>query len=99
MALNSGTILVSNGHYLLSAQINVDKSLTIQSVNGPGTNTSEVIFEFLADETYHIAVAGKTASDVGNIVLNYEIIPEPMVGIWIIGLLELWIIGRRKGEI
>ena len=63
---------------------------------GPGTNTSEVIFAFLPDETYHIAVAGKTESDVGNIVLNYEIIPEPGLGIWIIGLLELWIIGKRK---
>ena len=46
---------------------------------GPGTNTSEVIFTFLPDETYHIAVAGKTSSDVGNIVLNYEIIPEPFL--------------------
>jgi hypothetical protein len=44
---------------------------------GPGTNTSEVIFTFLPDETYHIVVAGKTATDVGNVVLHYEIIPEP----------------------
>ena len=63
---------------------------------GLGTNTSEVIFAFPPEETYHIAVAGKTSSDVGNIVLNYEIIPEPGLGIWILGLLELWIIGKRR---
>jgi len=46
---------------------------------GPGTNTSEVVFDFIANETYHIVVAGKTESDTGNIVLHYEIIPEPLL--------------------
>ena len=50
---------------------------------GSGTNTSEVIFTFVPNETYNIAVDGKTGSDTGNIVLNYEIIPEPFSGIFI----------------
>ena len=61
---------------------------------GSGTNTSEVIFAFLPDETYHIAVAGKTSSDVGNIVLNYEIIPEPCL--FIIYNLLIVIYWRRR---
>jgi len=44
---------------------------------GPGTNTSQVMFQFTTGVTYHIAVDGKTATDTGNVVLNYIIIPEP----------------------
>jgi len=46
VANNSGTILVTNGTYLLSSQIDIAKSLTIQSVSGPentivnGNNTT-----------------------------------------------------------
>ncbi len=53
----------------------------------PGTNTSKVIFSFVLGETYHIAVDGKTATDTGNVVLNYNIIPEP-------GFYLLFIIGN-----
>jgi len=62
--------------------------------SGPGIETSEVSFTFNSGETYHIVVDGKTTSDTGNIVLNYAVIPEPM-GIWIIGILGLWIIVKR----
>jgi len=44
---------------------------------GPGIITSEVTFQFDSGQTYHIAVDGKTASDTGNITLNYAVIPEP----------------------
>jgi len=44
---------------------------------GTGIETSEVTFQFNPGVTYHIAVDGKTASDTGNVVLNYAIIPEP----------------------
>lgn len=33
------TVLVADGHYQLSSQINVSKALTIQSVNGPAVTT------------------------------------------------------------
>ena len=72
-------------------------SLTQVAANdnsGTGIDTSEVSFQFNPGVTYHIAVGGKTATDTGNVVLNYEIIPEPTF-IWIFGLLELCIIGRK----
>ena len=61
----------------------------------PGTNTSKVVFSFAIGETYHIAVDGKTINDTGNIILYYEIIPEP-VGIWIYGMLAMRFILRSQ---
>lgn len=54
--------------------------LTIVATNdnsGTGIETSEVSFQFDSGQTYHIAVDGKTGVDTGNVVLNYEVIPEP----------------------
>ncbi len=51
---------------------------------GPGIITSEVTFQFDSGQTYHIAVDGKTASDTGNVVLNYAVIPEPCCLLFII---------------
>jgi len=42
-----------------------------------GVETSELSFQFNPGVTYRIVVDGKTASDTGNVVLNYAIIPEP----------------------
>ena len=44
-----------------------------------GMQTSELSFQFNPGVTYHIAVDGKTASDTGNVVLNYAVIPEPFL--------------------
>ena len=46
---------------------------------GTGIETSEVSFQFDSGQTYHIVVDGKTASDTGNVILNYAIIPEPFL--------------------
>ncbi len=67
-------------------------NLTIIATNdnsGTGIETSEVYFQFNPGETYHITVDGKTASDTGNIVLNYAIIPEPTIFIYLINFLFL----------
>jgi len=44
-----------------------------------GIETSELSFQFNPGVTYHIVVDGKTASDTGNVVLNYAVIPEPLL--------------------
>ena len=51
---------------------------------GPGIITSELSFQFDSGKTYHIVVDGKTASDTGNVVLNYAVIPEPCYLLFII---------------
>ncbi len=43
---------------------------------GSGIITSEVSFQFNPGITYHIVADGKIASDTGNVVLNYAVIPE-----------------------
>jgi len=56
-ALNGGTIFVTNGTYLLSSQIDVNKSLTITSVNGPentivdGNNSNRCFYLYNPDTT------------------------------------------------
>ena len=66
---------------------------------GTGIETSEVSFQFNPGITYHIAVDGKTASDTGNIVLNYAIIPEP--GFYLVFIIcnLLFIKWKRKFEL
>ena len=61
-----------------------------------GVETSELSFQFNSGVTYHIAVDGKTATDTGNVVLNYAIIPEPCYLLFIICNLLFIIYYRRK---
>lgn len=72
-------------------------NLTVVATNdnaGAGVETSEVSFQFNSGITYHIAVDGKTATDTGNVVLNYAVIPE--AGIMLLTLAaSLWLLRNR----
>jgi hypothetical protein len=54
---------------------------------GPGTNSSMIAFAFDAGTRYHIAVDGKTANDVGEILVHYYIVPEGMIPAALVGWL------------
>ncbi len=63
--------------------------------SGAGIQTSEVTFPFSSGVPYHIAVDGKTAGDTGTVVVNYEIIPEPVCGFLLFTIVCVIAGGRR----
>jgi len=97
-----GDILIVDTHgsdfdTVLAAYTGLDVSnLTQIAANddaGAGIQTSEVDFQFNPGITYRIVVDGKTASDTGNITLNYAVVPEPCYLLFII--YYLLFIGRK----
>ena len=67
LAVNYGTVFVTNGYYLLDSQIDIDKNLTIQSINGAentiidGNNTNRC-FNL---HNYNVTLVGFTITN-GN---------------------------------
>ena len=74
--------------------------ITVQNSSAMGDFNGELMsYQYTANADGVFSLSTTTTNSTAWALYafsNEEVIPEPMVGIWIIGLLELWIIGRRK---
>ena len=100
------------GHYNLSGNVaewvkdwyNTYPSIEETDPEGPVTGTERVIRggsfihgrdDLTTTRRMHYPPGFRT-SWLGMRVAKNDVIPEPMIGIWIVGLLELWIIVKRQ---
>ena len=91
---NAGDIILSGAVENIDAPFFVDYGSPYSIIS---LSNSRISILFAPDEiTNYVNEISITGADPCLIILKGEGIPEPMEWIWIIGLLELWIIAKRR---